>query len=272
MPNHSRIAIFPAVRSGAHYTMIEIKPMRIESVRGEAARQLYDQFDKLAPHILSAYAMRALGDAGESAPPHLVQTLRELFATCVRLDTEYGVAGPLPVEDAAEFADAALHCLADLRAWLPRLGIVNHEVAMDKVLLGVAVWALSHEIELSLPDPLVNALAHAANDAASKQDLAAIYGIMQGIIDAAPETMKSDLEKSNPYRPWRILLLNFAIVAIRTQDIPMMLYAFGMLERYLPEECSGFFAETVIQSQHSAFSDAVRGLLNAELAKWTLRH
>lgn len=252
--------------------MIEIKPIRIESVRGEAARQLYSQFDKLAPHILSAYAMRALGAAGNASPPHLVHAVREFFATCVRLDSEYGEAGPLPVDDSAGFADAALRCLADLRYWLPRLDIVDHEAALDKVLIGVAVWALSHEIELTLGDPLVNALAHAANDAASKQDLAAIYGIMQGIIGAAPAAVKSDLEKSNPYRPWRILLLNFAIVAIRTQDIPMMLYAFAMLERYLPEECSSFFAEAVTQSQHSAFSDDARGLLDAELAKWTLRH
>jgi hypothetical protein len=252
--------------------MIEIKPIRIQPVRGEAALQLHERFDTLATYILSAYALRAVEEAGEASPPHLVQTLREFFATCVRLDTEYGEASPLPVEDSAGFTDAALHCLADLCGWLPRLDIVDHEAALDRVLLGVAVWGLSHEIELTPSDPLVNALAHVANDAASKQDLAAIYGIMQGIIGAVPETVKSDLEKSNPYRPWRILLLNFAIVAIRTQDIPMMLYAFDLLERYLPEECSGFFAEAVTQSQRSAFPDEVRGLLDAELSRWTLRH
>jgi hypothetical protein len=252
--------------------MIEIKPIPFEPAQPAATAELRQLFETAAPAIVSAHATRGPNVPGPSAPPELVDAVREFLDGCEKLDAEYGETGPLPLEDVDEFADTLLRYLAELRNWLPRLGLADREAVLDRILIGAALWAVRHDVDLMPLDALVNALAHAANNATSKQELAAVFGLMQGVIGAVAEVVKADLDKSDPYRPWRILLLNFAIVAVRSQDIPMMRHAFAALERHLPEECPGFFAEGVARAKHPAFADEVRDLLNAEHVKWTVRH
>ncbi|MES2354322.1 MAG: hypothetical protein V4568_07930 [Pseudomonadota bacterium] len=252
--------------------MIEIKEIKFTDVSTEASKDLGDRFKILASEILPAYELRGIVQSGPTAPPELIKAVEEFFSAFYKLDEEYGETGVVPLEDTSELADYCLRCLAELRNWLDRLELAALTPHWDKLIIGAALWALRHECAITTPEPVVNALAYMANDAKTKQDLAAIYGLMQGLIQALPESIKHDLEKSNPDRPWRILLVNFAIVAVRTQDVPMMRYAFDMLGKHLPEECSGFFAEAAQQAEHSAFSDEVRGLLQAEHARWTVIH
>ena len=252
--------------------MIEIKEIKLANVNTEASKDLRDRFETLAVQILEAYELRGSAQAGPTSPPELITAVEEFLGAFEKLDEEYGDTGAILLEDTTELADYCVRCLAELRNWLTRLELPELAPQLDKIIIGAALWAMRHECEVTTPEPVVNALAYGANDAKSKQELAAVYGLIQGLIQAVPESVKGDLEKSNPYRPWRILLINFAIVAVRTQDMPMMLHAFDTLGKYLPEECAGFFAEAVQQAEHPAFGDEVRSLLQAEQAKWTLRH
>lgn len=257
--------------------MIEIKELKqvkleLPAIEGEPSRDLHERFDTLAERILQVHELRAPAQTGPTSPPELVKAVEEFLSAFEKLDEEYGDTGAILLDDTTELADYCIRCLAELRNWLDRLELQSLVPELDKIIIGTALWAMRHECEVSTPEPVVNALAHGANAARTKQDLAAVFGLMQGLIQAVPDALKADLEKSNPQRPWRILLINLAIVAVRTQDAPMMLHAFDALERYLPEECSGFFDEAVQQAEHPAFGDEVRGLLQAEQAKWTTRH
>ena len=257
--------------------MIEIKEVRridleLSDIQAEDSHNLRDRFETLAVEILEAHELRAASQTGPTSPPELISAIEEFLSAFEKLDAEYGDTGAILLDDTTELADYCIRCLAELRNWLDRLELSACAPALDSIIVGSALWAMRHECEVSTPEPVVNALAYTANDATSKQELAAVYGLMQGLIQAVPEAIKADLEKSNPQRPWRILLVNFAIVAVRTQDVPMMLHAFDALGKYLPEECPGFFAEAAQQAQHAAFGDEVRGLLEAEQSKWTTRH
>jgi len=252
--------------------VIEIKEIKLLDVKAEASQDLSDRFKTLALEVLQAYERRGAPQAGAASLPELINAVEEFLNAFHKLDEEYGDAGAILLEDTGELADYCIRCLAELRNWLDRLELAALTPEFDKLIIGTTLWAIRHECEVTTPEPAVNALAHMANDAKTRQDLAAIYGLMQGLILALPMLIKSDLEKSNPNRPWRILLVNFAIIAVRTQDVPMMQYAFDTLGTYLPEECQGFFAEAVRQAEHPGFSDEVRGLLLAEQAKWAMRH
>lgn len=252
--------------------MIEIKEIKLPDIQPEASKDLRDRFETLAVEILEAHELRAGSQAGATSPPELINAIEEFLSTFEKLDAEYGDTGAILLDDTTELADYCIRCLAELRNWLDRLELSARTADLDKIIVGSALWAMRHECEVSTPEPVVNALAFTANDAKTRQDLAAVYGLMQGLVQAVPDAVKADLEKSNPQRPWRILLINFAIVAVRTQDMPMMLHAFDTLGKYLPEECPGFFAEAVEQAQRTAFGDDVRGLLQAEQSKWTTRH
>ncbi|HVK56653.1 MAG TPA: hypothetical protein VM532_16690 [Burkholderiales bacterium] len=252
--------------------VIEIKEIKLADVQAEASKDLSNRFKSMAPKILRAYELRGSAQSGQTPLPDLTKAVGEFLNAFTKLDEEYGETGAILLEDTSELADYCLRCLAELRNWLDRLELTTLAPDVDKLIIGAGLWAMRHECEVTTPEPMVNALAFMANDATSKQELAAVFGLMQGLIHSTPEAIKNDLEKSNPNRPWRVLLLNFAIVSVRTQDPPMMLHAFETLQKRLPEECAGFFAEAVRQAEHSAFSDEVRGLLQAEQAKWMVKH
>jgi hypothetical protein len=252
--------------------VIEIKEIKLTNVKAEATKDLCNRFDTLAADILDAFESLAAKQTGPTTPPELIKAIDEFLSTFHKLDEEYGDMGAILLEDTTELADYCLRCLAELRNWLDRLQLATLAPELDTLIIGTALWAMRHECEVTTPEPVVNALAHMANDAKSKQDLAAVFGLMQGLVQAVPNTLKNDMEKSNPERPWRILLINFAIVAVRTQDVQMMRHAFDVLGKYLPEECPAFFAEALQQAEHPAFSDEVKGLLQAEQAQRAVTH
>ncbi|MGB9150324.1 MAG: hypothetical protein WCB36_08760 [Burkholderiales bacterium] len=256
--------------------MIEIKTIDLSNLqndmRTEATRDVRSSFDPLVGPVREAYAKKTNAEAGEHAPPKLINTIYEIFALMEKLDKEYGGDGPLPIEDAEELSDHCIRYLAELGNWLPRLELGRLQTALDDTIVGTALWAVRHECAIGVAEPIVNALALRANDAGSKEALAAIYAIQQGVIKHIAPRYQHDLEKTDPQRPWRVLNLNFAIVAIRTQDLRMMSYAFKTLGEHLPEECAGFFEEAIRLAQHPAFSDEVKGVLHGEHARWASRH
>ena len=204
----------------------------------------------------------AFGDEGQLATRALVERhsglgepLAGYLRTLESLDRRHGGAGPLPVADAGELADAAI--------------VEAHRAEAGELVLGIALWAVRHEVAIRALEPVVNALALRSNAAASSQELAAVFGLMQGFIAHVAPSLAGDLERSNPERPWRILHANFAITAIRTEDPAMMSYAFDALDRALPDERAGFYAEAMTLALAPRVSPAVRDALAERHARWT---
>lgn len=197
--------------------------------------------------------VRRFEPLADGLPPDLGPWLRTLEA----LDRQYGGSGALPVEDATELVSAILSALAAGGA----------EVA--ELTLGVALWAMRHEVPIEVVEPVANALAARSNAAASKQELSAVFGLMQGLIAHVTPRLATDLERSNPERPWRILHANFAITAIRTEDPQLMGYAFDALDAALPDERAGFYSEALALALSARVAPEVRGALEARHRKWT---
>lgn len=201
------------------------------------------------------------GDEGQVATRELVARhaedagpeLRGLLQAFESLDRQYGGAGALPVEDAADLVAAAQGAAGD-----------DPDLA-----LGIALWALRHEVELRVVEPVANALALRSNAAANRQELAAVFGLMQGVIAHVAPRLGPDLERSDPERPWRILHANFAITAIRTEDPVLMDHAFDALDAALPDERAGFYAEAVALALSPRIPAAVRERLEARHRRWT---
>ena len=202
------------------------------------------------------------GDEGELATRALVERfsgLGEPLAGYLRafesIDRRHGGSGRLPLEDAGELADAAIEAA--------------HRAQADDLVLGVALWAVRHEVALRAIEPVVNALARRSNEAANPQALAAVFGLMQGFIAHVAPALSADLERSNPERPWRVLHVNFAITAIRTEDPVLMAYAFDALDSALPRERAGFYAEAMALALAPRIAPAVREAISARHLRWT---
>jgi len=182
--------------------------------------------------------------------------LRPGFDMLEAIDRQYGGSRRLELEDTDALVAGLLNDLARLRG--------EPELA-----LGVALWAMRHEVEIGAVEVVVNALAKRSNDARSPQELSAVYGLMQGVIANITPLLSADLERSNPERPWRILHINFAITAIRTEDPAMMDFAFDALHDALPGERGGFYSEALALVLAPGVAPAVRERIEARHLKWT---
>jgi hypothetical protein len=202
------------------------------------------------------------GDEGEAATRALArryadagEPLAGYLRTFEAIDRRHGGHGALPLEDAPDLADAAL--------------VEAHRRDDDDLVIGVALWAMRHEVAFRAIEPVVNALARRSNDARDPAQLAAVFGLMQGLIAHVAPALAADLERSNPERPWRVLHVNFAITAIRSEDGALMEHAFDALDRALPDERAGFYAEAMALALAPRIAPAVREAIERRHRRWT---
>ena len=255
---------------------MDIKPIRITRLddlpADAAAHSLQQRYAGLATHINERY--RALYGGAETGADAiaLLSVVSDFLSVMEQIDQEFGCDGPLPFEDAAEAADQALRCLAELESWLRRLDLAPLCNDLQTIVLGLGFWAMRHECQILGAEPIIDALAGRASAAASPQEIAAVYGMTQGFIEMLQPALGADLERSSPQRPWRLLNLNFAILGIRSGDEILMRFAFGKLNKNLPNERAGFYAEALQLAEHAGLPEAVQALIRCEHLKWTKAH
>jgi hypothetical protein len=235
--------------------------MNVHKIRfgdeGQAAtRDLLAQFEGLAARIAQVASSVIAKLGGE-------------LKTLEAIDRQYGGNGPLPLEDARELAAATLADLARLE------NDCRHEgeevaLAIARLAVAVALWAVRHEVPLTVAEPVANALAHLSNAARSKAELSAVFGVMQGVIGNVGPALRADLERSNPQRPWRLLHVNLAITAIRTEDDALMAHAFDALDAALPDERAGFYAEALSLAMGPKVAANVREAIERRHARFNL--
>jgi hypothetical protein len=211
-------------------------------------------------------ATRELLRRFDALEPEGPKALRAQLATLEALDRQYGGSTPLDLEDVDELVAAIVTGIATLPG-LQREG----EAEGADLTLGVALWAIRHEIPITVVEPVVNALAIRSNGSRTPQELAAVFGLMQGVIAHVRERLAPDLERSNPQRPWRLLHANFAITAIRTADPALIDFAFDALDAALPDESANFYAEALALALSPRIPAAVRERIEARHLKWAPR-
>ena len=258
---------------------MEIKPIRmianagLDQTQGSAV-PLEERFS-LAVDALRAVSSGRMADAarGVARDTETLLAVTGAFLTLMRqLDREYGADFRLPMEDTADAVDAALRSLAELESCLIRFDLPEQLANLQSVEIGICYWAMRHAVSITTVEPVVNALAARSNAATSKQEMAAIFAMMQGFIHHIAPGHESDLERSNPQRPWRLLNLNFAITAIKSEDLKLVRYAFDRLNQYLPDEREGFYAEAHAVASLPGFPADTKRLIETEMARWTRVH
>jgi hypothetical protein len=152
------------------------------------------------------------------------------LSTLQSLDRQYGGTGTLALEGTDELVASLVTELASLED--------------ADLVIGVALWAIRHEI-------------------------AAVFGLMQGVAAHVGAALSADLERSNPERPWRVMHVNLAITAIRTEDAAMIDYAFDALDAALPDERASFYSEALALALAPGIAPAVRERIEARHLKWT---
>ena len=148
----------------------------------------------------------------------------------------------------------------------------NHPADSERELMRlsipVSLWVARHGGRLMQIDMVVNSLASYANEVTEPTMLAELATVIAEIIDACSDEIKQDIEQTNMMRPWRILNLNYGIVATRSHDPAIIEKAYDALVKNLPQDARGFFREGMQQMDIIGYPQEVREVVERYDKMW----
>lgn len=242
---------------------------------------LADALREAASEIVEGYEAAAPNASGEVAPGLLADAVTQLIEVLKRIDLERD-AGPGPASggaadavgsgDVTQLGEYGFGLLGDLGTWAARLELEKPRRDLELLALSFALWLARHGGELRTLEPVVNAAATLANRTHDARELEALYAATGEVMEAAAPSVRQDLEKSEPGRPWRVLNLNRAIVATRTHSPRIMEEAFETLAHNLPEDAPAFFREGMGQMEALNYPPKVREVMERYYRQWCVQH
>jgi len=91
------------------------------------------------------------------------------------------------------------------------------------------------------------------------------------VINAVDPDISQETAPADPRNPWRVLLLNRAIVATRSHQVALMEESFASIVEYLPQEAPAFFREGMEQMDALAYPIRVRAVIQRFYDQWSER-
>ncbi len=215
---------------------------------------------------------RSVAESAQKPAPYLTDPQQiceglERFTDIIRhMDQQPGtsIEEKIPTnrdDEYQDLSDYGLKLLTQLGDWCEQLELSETRAALDEVIVTLGVWVARHLGPLHTIEPIVDALSKVANSTTDPVFLAELSHIYREIADAVAPYIKQDIDKSNPGRPWRILNLNYGIVATRSHQPEIMEQAFAQLLIRLPEDAAGFFTEGMEQMDVIGYPDHVRRVM-----------
>lgn len=234
-------------------------------------RYIVEALDRIGEVLKEAAEDHPKISEKEGEPQALLDVLRELLNTlCQPPDEALGSLprASEPSKDKTILGDRGLKLLGRLAALAFRLQRPKLVREIEMLSVPLACWVARCEGEILQLNLIVDGAAALANHLKTPQELAQLYGLLQEINFAlSPRITQSD-RRQDPQWPWRIFLLNKAIVATRSHQPAFMEEAFAQLVEQLPEEASDFFQEGMEQMGALDYPQPVREMMERWFAQW----
>ena len=81
---------------------------------------------------------------------------------------------------------------------------------------------------------------------------------IETLVKGVTNEYQNDMFNNDPRRPWRVLLLNYSIVATRSHDPQLIETTYNYFVQYLPEDAAQFFTEAMGQMAVLNYPQQVR--------------
>ena len=208
----------------------------------------------------------------ENSPHNLVKAMEQAIDVMERADADAAVdpehtSHAVSREDISRIGDYALTLLEAMVDHV-QAGSGQQERELTRLTIPVALWIAQHGGRIEQLDLVVNSLAGYANDLRDTTQLAELCKVFCSIIEAASDNLRQDLEQTNPMRPWRILNLNYGIVATRSYDPQLIEQAYATLVKNLPHDARQFFREGMQQMDVIGYPQQVREVVEKYDRMW----
>lgn len=204
----------------------------------------------------------------ESAPLALARALSDFFQIAGAVEAG---GRDLESDELTEFTNYGLDLLDRLAFLVRKLEIMDQRDAVARLFASTGVWVARRDAMIDKLEGVADGFGMIVNELRNTDDLRDVCGLMEEVIEAASERLQLDEDRSNAWRPWRVINLNAGIAATRSQDPELMEVTFENLGRRLPYDMPGFLADGMSQMAVQNFPDAVSEVLRRYAEKWPNR-
>lgn len=229
-------------------------------------------FTEASAAVLQGFSSSNAQPGGDATPAQLIDAINQFFIIYEKLGSTRSENNLIKKDDISQIGDETINCLVELGTWAERLDLQHEKAILDEIALAATHWVIRQQGEIRSLEAIVNMLAAKANRSSDTSVLSALFHVIYDVIEHTSAELKSDPDKSDPSRPWRMLNFNFAIVATRTMNKDLMIKAFDTLGRNLPEDCPNFFEEGLKQSEKAVYGPEIKTMMAEYFKKWATLH
>ena len=214
-------------------------------------------------------------DQDVTSPQSLLAAMDQAIDVMARADADSAVQkemsaesmGLLEEKDISQIGQYTMDLLEGMVAYVQnKTGEQNRELI--RLSVPVSLWVARHGGKLSQIDMMVNSLAGYANEIVEPHQLALLSAVIKEVIDACDDEIVRDVEQTNMMRPWRILNLNYGIVATRSHQPELIEQAYDALVKNLPHDAREFFKEGMQQMDIVGYPEEVREVVERYDRMW----
>jgi hypothetical protein len=197
--------------------------------------------------------------ASDESPELLRDAMRQLLDHLARIDPQSGESAADPAE-LTTLGEYGVHLLEQLANTASSCGQSAVAREIEHLCLPLSLWLVRRGAEIRRLAPIVNALTHHANHLRQPQAMVGLYTCFTEIAESLSPNCE-DPGTLDPHDPWRLLLLNRAIVATRSHNPELMVPAFDAIVEQLPADAASFFAEGMEQITVIDYPDQVKEII-----------
>lgn len=201
----------------------------------------------------------------ELGPLALAAALSDFFELATGLESQ---DRELDSEEISEVAHYAMDLVDRLESQLWYLDIHDLRDSLSRLFVSLAVWFVQRNAVMDNLQGAANSFAILVNGENNSTELANMSRLMDQVLDAASDEIKIDEDRSDPWRPWRVLNLNSGVAATRALDPELMKTIFEKMERRLPYDLPGFLADGKRQMDTQDVPQEVRDVMTMYSEKW----
>lgn len=201
----------------------------------------------------------------QSGPIPLASAMSDFFQLASALENGEQLEDSAAISELAHYA---LDLVDRLQAQLWYLDIHNQRDRLSRLFASLAVWFARQDAILDNLNGAGDSFAILVNGENDSTVLADMSRLMNEVLEAASNEIKMDEDRSDQFRPWRVLNLNSGVAATRSFDAKLMQDTFEKMERRLPHDLPGFFADGKRQVQMQEVPDDVREVMTQFADKW----
>ncbi|MEW8210764.1 MAG: hypothetical protein AB2735_09900 [Candidatus Thiodiazotropha taylori] len=242
-------------------------PMLFDSL---TINSISSRFDELTTELIKAERIQELSDPDHS-PAALRETMFRLIDILQLVDQqrENESENALSEDELNELGDYGINLLMDFSALAMQLELNEESREIEDLALPLALWLGRHLGQIKTLEPIVNALARLANTYQDNAELEQLYEVVQELLNTVSPELKTRKKQESTSEPWRILLINQAIIATRSHRPGLIERAYEILVEYIPEEAPAFFKEGMSQMEALNYPQQVREVVEKYYNLWS---